>query len=125
MPTLDDLKTKAAAADELFMTTKRTTGQATYPLWFVHDGQRLYILSAESSSEVWDVKRDPKVDVAIGAPGSPDRLAMQADVMPDPAWVPQMVDLLKKKYGAKHADRMARTAESAKGGHVVIKLKPV
>ena len=84
-----------------------------------------YEAAAESSSEVWDVKRDPKVDVAIGAPGSPDRLAMQADVMPDPAWVPQMVDLLKKKYGAKHADRMARTAESAKGGHVVIKLKPV
>lgn len=125
MATLAELGEKTKVAEELFMTTRRPGGaKATFPLWFVHDGARLYVLAAESSSEVWDVKRDPVVEVAIGSADSKDRLAMQADVMPDPAWVPQMIDLLQKKYGSKQKERMERTAAAAKGGHVVIKLKP-
>ncbi len=126
MPTLDQLAEKTKVAEELWMTTSRPKGtSATYPLWFVLDGQRLYILSAESSSEVWDVKREAKVEVAIGAPTSSDRLAMQADIMTEESWVPMMIDLLQKKYGATHGERMQRTTEAAKGGHVIIKLKPL
>lgn len=126
MPSLDKLASKTKVADELWLTTRRAGGvTATYPLWFVHDGQRLYILSAESSSEVWDVRGNPRVEVTIGAPDSSDRLAMHADVMAEASWVPMMVDLLQKKYGARCQERMARIADVAKTGHVIIKLKPV
>ena len=125
MPTLAELASKTAVADELWLRVKRSNGTlATYPLWFVHDGERLYILTAESSSEIWDVKTHPEVEVAIGSADSHDRLKMRADIMTDPAWVPQMIDMLKKKYEAKHGERMAKTTESAKSGHVIIKLKP-
>ncbi len=125
MPTLDQLVDKTQVAEELWMTTRRPDGgSASYPLWFVHDGQRLYILTARSSSEVWDVKRDSRVDVAIGAPDGSDRLAMIADVMEEESWVPMMMDLLRKKYGAAHAERLEQTAQAAQSGHVIIKLKP-
>ena len=125
MPTLADLAHITKTAEEIWLTTHRPANTtAAYPLWFVHDGERLYILSAESSSEVWDVKRNPAVDVAVGAAAGPDRIAMTADIMTDPAWVPQMLDMLRKKYGAAHPERMARTAAAAAAGHVIIKLKP-
>ncbi len=126
MPTLDELAAKIKAAEELWLKTSRPDGTtAAFPLWFVHDGQRLYFLTAESSSEVWHVKRSPVVEVAIGAPDGPDRLKMQADVMAEPNWVPMMIDLLQKKYGVTHRERMERTAQAAKSGHVIVKLKPV
>ncbi|MBM4406550.1 MAG: hypothetical protein FJ039_10300 [Chloroflexi bacterium] len=126
MPTLAELAAKTKTAEELWLKVRRSSGAtATYPLWFVHDGERLYILSAESSSEVWDLKATPEVDVAIGSAESADRLKMRADIMTDPNWVPMMIDLLKKKYETKHHERMAKTAESSKGGHVIVKLKPV
>ncbi len=125
MTTLAQYASRTKTAEELWMTTHRPDGStASFPLWFIHDGDRLYILSAESSTEVWDVKRDPNVDVAIGTRDSDARLAATADVMTDPAWVPQMLDMLQKKYGAAHKERMERTAAAAKGGHVIIKLKP-
>ena len=127
MPTLAELADKTQSAAELFMTTQRPAGRtATFPLWFVHDGERLYALTADSSSEVWDVRASNRVMVAIGAPDSEDRLPMQADVMEGDEWVSQMVPLLEKKYGSGHAERMARTAAAANaGGHVIIKFKPL
>ncbi len=125
MTTLSELANTTKTTQELWLTTQRPgNATATFPLWFVHDGERLYVLSAESSSEVWDVKRSPSVHVAIGAADSTDRLAMTADVMDDPSWVPMMLGMLQEKYGEIDAERMARTAEAAKGGHVIIKLKP-
>ena len=125
MTTLSELAEKTNTTRELWLTTRRPgNGAATFPLWFIHDGERLYVLSAESSSEVWDVKSNPSVEVAIGAVDSADRLAMTADIMDDPSWVPMMLGMLEKKYGEGDAERMARTAEAAKGGHVIIKLKP-
>ncbi|MCI0769732.1 MAG: hypothetical protein J4N83_05605 [Chloroflexi bacterium] len=125
MPTLEQLEEQTKVAEELWMTTRRPDGgSASYPLWFVLDGQRLYILAAESSSEVSDVKQDSRVDVAIGAVDSPDRLAMIADVMEEESWVPMMIDLLQKKYAGAHAERMDRTSQAAQSGHVIIKLKP-
>ena len=92
MPTLAELADKTRSAAELYMTTQRPAGRtATFPLWFVHDGERLYALTADSSSEVWDVRASNRVMVAIGAPDSEDRLPMQADVMEGDEWVSQMV----------------------------------
>ncbi len=127
MPTLAELADRTQSSAELFMTTQRPAGRtATFPLWFVHDGERLYALTADSSSEVWDVRASNRVMVAIGAPDSEDRLPMQADVMEGDEWVSQMVPLLEKKYAADHAERMARTAAAANaGGHVIIKFKPL
>ena len=125
MPTLEQLEGTTKVAQELWMTTRRPEGSsASYPLWFVHDGQRLYVLAAESSNEVSDVKQDPRVDVAIGAIDSQDRLAMIADVMEEESWVPMMIDMLGKKYSGAHAERMGRTSQAAQSGHVIIKLKP-
>ena len=125
MTTLTELADKTKTTHELWLTTQRPSNTtATFPLWFIHDGERLYVLSADSSSEVWDVKRSPDVDVAIGAADSTDRLAMTADIMDDPSWVPMMLGMLQEKYGDVDAERMARTVEAATGGHVIIKLKP-
>ena len=126
MPTLAELADRTESAVELFMTTQRPAGQtATYPLWFVHDGERLYALAADSSTEVWDVRASGRVLVAIGTPDSEDRLAMQADVMQGDDWVGQMIPMLEAKYGSDHAERMTHTAAAAKaGGHVIIKFKP-
>ena len=123
MPTLTELAGKTKTAQELWMTTRRSSGdEATFPLWFVHDGERLYVLAAESSSEVGAVQDDDEVSVAIGEAGSPDRLEMTAEVMTDHNWVPMMIELLQKKY---NGERMERTAEAAKSGPVIIKLKPL
>ena len=126
MSNLSVLIESAPAVTELFMTTQRSAGEtATYPLWFVHDGDRLYALSAASSSEVWDVRTSSQVLVAIGAPDSDQRLIMQADIMDGEEWVGQMIPLLSRKYGSEHSSRMACTAEAAEaGGHVIIKFKP-
>jgi general stress protein 26 len=126
MPTLAELAAKTKTATELWLRVGRPSGAtATYPMWFVHDGERLYALSAESSSEVWDLKATPEVEVAIGSAESADRLKMRADIMTDPNWVPMMIDMLKKKYETTQQERMAKTAEAAKSGHIIIKLKPV
>jgi hypothetical protein len=45
--------------------------------------------------------------------------------MTDPSWVPMMIDMLQKKYGEEHGERMGQTIEASSSGHVIIKLKPV
>ena len=126
MTTLADLAKKTKVTEEIWMTTRRKDGsRASIPNWFVHDGDRLYILSSESSTEIWDVKADPNVHVAIGTPDSDDQLDATGEIMTDPSWIPMMVEMLQKKYGARYKERVGRIAEVASAGHVIIKLKPV
>ncbi|MCL0101567.1 hypothetical protein M1O29_00565 [Dehalococcoidia bacterium] len=126
MSTLDDLAEKTKSAEKVWLTMSCTDGTtSSSSSWFIHDGDRLYILSPESSAEVSTIQVNSAVRVAIGSETSPDRLEMTGEIMSDPAWIPMMLEMLQHKYGDRFPKELSTVTSSAKEGHVIIKLKPV
>lgn len=124
MSTLADLADKTGFAEDLWMTTFHADGsRSSSSSWFIHDGDRLYILSPKSSVETSTIQVNPVVRVAIGLEASPDQLEMTGEIMTDPSWIPMMLEMLQQKYGERFPDRLSLLSSAAKEGHVIIKLK--
>ncbi len=87
-------------SNELEITFKgRKTGRSyTTPVWFVHEGSRIYLLPVQGSATNWykNVQRDPGIRLSIMGK------SIQASVklLTEPKPVEEVVDKFKTKYGA-------------------------
>jgi hypothetical protein len=97
---LDDFKNALSEMDEVELTvTGRASGrQTSRPVWFVQEGDTLYLLPVKGSDSEWfrNVLKTPSIrlsasGVAIGAMARP---------ITDPRRVPAVVEKFRTKYGA-------------------------
>ncbi len=87
----------------LNLETYRKSGQAMpTPVWFVRDGDRLYVRTVDNSGKVKRVRNNPRVRVApcevrgeLKAPW----VEARATLVNDPATAQRVVQLLNQKYG--------------------------
>jgi uncharacterized protein len=72
------------------------------PVWFVQEGERLYVRTLADSWKVKRVRNNPQVKIApCKAQGQPigEWVAAQARLLSDPAREEEINQLLNKKYG--------------------------
>jgi hypothetical protein len=101
---LDELSNALQSTSEIELTvTGRTSGrESSRPVWFVQEGEKLFLLPLGGSDSNWykNVVKTPTIDVA--ADGAEFRT--NAKPIEDAASVGEVVDRFRARYGA---DRVA------------------
>jgi deazaflavin-dependent oxidoreductase (nitroreductase family) len=95
----DSLKDRLARSNEINITvTGRKSGRKTSrPVWFVLDGDDLYLLPVEGSDTQWyqNVVKNPTLEVEAGSA----KKEFKALPITEPAEVTAVADRFRKKYG--------------------------
>jgi len=96
----DDLRDRLSRNREINITvTGRKSGHAiTNPVWFVSEGDKLYLLPVSGSDTQWykNVLKNPAIRIdAGGAEGT-----FTAVPLTDAKQVPPVIEKFRKKYGA-------------------------
>jgi deazaflavin-dependent oxidoreductase (nitroreductase family) len=97
----DDFRKALTKAREIQITvTGRKSGrQISIPVWFVLEGERLYLLPLDGSDTEWfkNVRKTPTIRLAVNG----KTVTAQATPIVDPDRVGQVVEAFRRKYGAK------------------------
>jgi len=99
----------------LSLETYRKNGEAMRtPVWFVRDGERLYIRTVAESGKVKRLRRTPRLRIALcdrlGNVTGPWVAATGREVRDDPALAARVDQLLEEKYGEMKRQLAARAA---------------
>lgn len=81
-------------------TTGRNTGrESSRPVWFVREGENLYLLPVDGPDSQWykNVLKTPTVRLVAGN----TEYSAQAVPVTDPAKVDEVVESFRAKYGAR------------------------
>jgi deazaflavin-dependent oxidoreductase (nitroreductase family) len=96
----EDFKRALEASREIQLTvTGRKSGrEISIPVWFVQEGDKLYLVPVRGSESDWykNVLRTPTIRLAAGQA----QLTARATPISDPAKVDQILDKFRAKYGA-------------------------
>src|SRR5690348_5137182 len=96
----EKLKKELARNEEIELTVigRKTGRKSSRPVWFVVEGDRLYLLPVTGSDSEWfkNVLKNPRITISVrGQEGE-----FTAEAVRDPQIVASVVDKFKKKYGA-------------------------
>jgi deazaflavin-dependent oxidoreductase (nitroreductase family) len=100
----EEFKKALEASREIELTvTGRTSGrEISNPLWFVRDGETLYLVPVRGSDSDWykNVLKTPTIRLAV------EGVQLNATVTPtsDVAKVEQVLDKFRAKYGARDVE---------------------
>jgi len=116
-----------AGQNYLNLETLRKSGEAMpTPVWFVQDGERLYVRTVAESGKVKRARNNPRVRVAVcGREGQllGDWLPATArEVRDDPAVEARVDELLDIKYGEVKR-QMARQAAESGRRYTILEIK--
>jgi len=109
----DALKNRLSRSREIDITvTGRKSGRAiSIPVWFVLEGDKLYLLPVQGSDTQWykNVLNNPMIRIdARGAEAE-----VKAVPVTDPAQVSSVVEKFRAKYGAKDVKKYYSTLDVA------------
>jgi deazaflavin-dependent oxidoreductase (nitroreductase family) len=87
----------------LTVTGRKSGREITNPVWFVQEGDRLYLLAVNGSDSDWfkNVLKDPTIRLAAGG----SQVTARAKPITDPAAVGQVVGKFRARYGTGDVDR--------------------
>jgi deazaflavin-dependent oxidoreductase (nitroreductase family) len=88
---------------EVTVTGRRSGREISNPVWFVHDGDKLYLMPVRGSKTQWyrNVLKNPTIRVA--ADGT--ELTAQATPITDPGRVSEVEQKFRAKYGDANVER--------------------
>jgi deazaflavin-dependent oxidoreductase (nitroreductase family) len=98
--TVPEFQKKLALAREMEITvTGRKSGRSiSTPVWFVHEGQKLYLIPIKGTDSNWykNVLAEPTMQISTGE----EKLTVRANPIFDSRKVAEVVQKLRVKYGA-------------------------
>jgi len=101
----NDLKDRLSRYREIKISvTGRKSGRTiSIPIWFVLDGEKLYLLPVQGSDTQWykNVLKTPSMRIDARDAGA----EFKAVPITDPAKVSHVVEKFREKYGAKDVKR--------------------
>jgi deazaflavin-dependent oxidoreductase (nitroreductase family) len=88
---------------EITVTGRQSGQQISLPVWFVHEGDTLYLLPVKGSDSHWykNIRRTPSM--TLSARGT--HMTANADPITDPDKVREVVEKFRAKYGAADVRR--------------------
>ena len=100
----EDFKRALEASREIELTVigRRSGREISIPVWFVLEGDKLYLVPVRGSESNWykNVLRTPTIRLAAGQA----QLTARATPISDPAKVDQILDKFRAKYGARDVE---------------------
>src|SRR5215469_12737000 len=99
--TKDALKDRLSRRSEISLSvTGRKSGRTiTIPVWFVLEGDKLYLLPVQGSDTQWYKNVLKNAQIRVDAGGAKAELKVVPNT--DPAQVASVVEKFRAKYGAK------------------------
>ena len=94
---------------ELTVTGRKTGKERTARVWFVHDGDRLYLLPVNGTDSSWFKNVLDNRTVRLAAEGT--QITARAKPVTDPAVVGQVVAMFRAKYGSENVRPVLPEAE--------------
>ena len=119
MPTQrEDLKDRLSRHSEITITvTGRKSGRSvSIPVWFVLEGDKLYLLPVQGSDTQWykNVLKNPKIRISAGDAEA----EITAVPITDPKQVSAVAEKFRKKYGAGEVKKYYSKFDVAVTGEV-------
>jgi deazaflavin-dependent oxidoreductase (nitroreductase family) len=100
-----DFKKALASTEEIEITVtgRRSGKQISLPVWFVHEGDTLYLLPVKGSDSHWyrNILRQPSM--TISSEGT--AITVKPRPITDPDRVREVVEKFRAKYGAANVQR--------------------
>jgi deazaflavin-dependent oxidoreductase (nitroreductase family) len=88
---------------ELTVTGRKSGREITDKVWFVHAGDRLYLLPVNGTDSGWFKNVRDNRAVRLAAEGT--QITARAKPITDPAVVGQVVAMFRARYGSENVDR--------------------
>lgn len=87
---------------EITVTGRRSGRQITIPVWFVEEGERVYLLPMRGSDADWyrNLLNNPTIRVAVGGAEHTTKVTP----ITDPSKVSEVVDRFRRKYGTRDVE---------------------
>jgi deazaflavin-dependent oxidoreductase (nitroreductase family) len=115
---IDALKDQLSEADEIELTvTGRKSGRpSTRPVWFVLEGDQLYLVPVKGSDTEWykNVLKNPKIRIEA----DDAKAELKATPTTDAAQVKAIVEKFRKKYGAEDVKKYYSKFDAALGAQL-------
>ena len=96
----DDLKNRLSRSREINITvTGRKSGRRiSIPVWFVLEGDKLYLLPVQGSDTQWykNVLKNPSIQIESAG----ERVELKVTPITDPKQVASVAEKFRSKYGA-------------------------
>jgi hypothetical protein len=88
---------------EITVTGRQSGQQISLPVWFVHEGDTLYLLPVKGSDSHWYKNIRRTSSMTISARGT--NITVNVDPITDPNKVREVVEKFRTKYGAADVQR--------------------
>ena len=94
---------QTASEIELTVTGRRSGRDISNPVWFVQEGEKLYLLPVGGSDSDWyrNALKTPTIRISAGGAEA----SAQTTPITDPGTVNNIVDKFRAKYGAAEVER--------------------
>jgi len=82
---------------EITVKGRRSKREHSTPVWFVHEGSKVYLLPVKGSDTNWyrNILKDPNMNLAVGR----SSLRVQAKPITEPDHIQKVIKLFAAKYG--------------------------
>jgi len=120
-------RTQLQTAKEIYVATRRADGQwgKAAPVWFIYDGQAVYLTTAPTSYKARRIKRGSPVRVWAGSTEGPS-FTGKAEIVEDLALVERMGSAYAEKYWLAWLGLFRpRASRVAAGKTLAVKVTPV
>ena len=120
-------RTKLQTAKEIYVATQRANGEwsTAAPVWFIYDGEAVYLTAAPTSYKARRIKRSSPVRIWVGSKEGPS-FTGKAEIIEDLALVERMGNAYKQKYWIAWLGLFRpRASRVASGKTIAIKVTPL
>ena len=95
----DAARTKLQTEKEIYIATQRANGQwsTAAPVWFIYDGEAVYLTTAPTSYKARRIKRSSPVRIWVGSTEGPS-FTGKAEIIEDLAVVERLGKAYQQKY---------------------------
>ena len=82
---------------EITVTGRRSGRSVSTPVWFIHEGQKLYLVPVKGTDSNWykNVLAEPTMQISAGE----RKVTAKAAPVSDPRRIAEVVEKLRSKYG--------------------------
>jgi len=96
---------------EITVTGRKSRRSISTTVWFVHEGQKLYLAPVKGTESNWykNVLAEPTMQISTGG----RKVTVKANPISDPWKVAEVVEKLRSKYGAGEVKRYHSKLDAA------------
>lgn len=96
---------------EITVTGRKSGRSISTPIWFVYEGQKLYLIPVQGTDSNWykNVLAEPMMRISAGG----REVTVKANQISDPRRVAEVVEKLRSKYGPEEVKKYYSKLDAA------------